>query len=63
MPHTGYVGYSLTLVLKGPCEANPLGENSLFIFTVCVKSVPLYDFKPDHVVLHMTVKEFFKTHL
>ena len=29
------------------CEANPAGENSSLIFAVCVKSVPLYHFKPD----------------
>ena len=27
-------------------EANPVGENTSFIFTDCVKSVPLYHFKP-----------------
>ena len=27
------------------CEANLAGENSSFIFTVCVKSAPLYHFK------------------
>ena len=34
---------------------------TLFIFTVCVKSVPLYPFKLAYVVLHMGVKEFFET--
>ena len=29
-------------------------------FLVCVKFVPLYYFKLAYVVLHMTVKEFFK---
>ena len=38
------------------CETNPAGENSSFIFTVCVKSVPLYHFKLAYVVLHMTVR-------
>ena len=42
------------------CEANAAGENTSFIFTVCVKSVPLYHFKLAHVVLHMAVKEFSK---
>ena len=42
------------------CEANAAGENSSFIFTVCVKSVPLYHFKLAHLVLHMAVKEFLK---
>ena len=32
-------------------EANQAGENSLFIFTVCVKSVPRYHFKLAYVVL------------
>ena len=39
-----------------------MGENSSFIFTVCVKSVSLYHFKLAYVVLHMAVKEFFETH-
>ena len=43
--------------------ANKVGENSSFTFTVCVKSVSLYCFKLAYVVLHMAVKEFFKTHL
>ena len=42
------------------CEANPAGENSSFIFTVFVKSVPLYHFKLAYVVLHMAVKTFSK---
>ena len=42
------------------CEANPAGENSSFIFTVCVKSVPLYHFKIAYVVLHTAVKELFE---
>ena len=44
------------------CEANPAGENSSFIFAVCVKSVPLYHFKLAYIVLPMAVKEFFETH-
>ena len=43
------------------CESNPAGENSSFIFTVCVKSVPLYHFKLTFVVLHMAAKEVFET--
>ena len=35
------------------CEANQAGENSSFIFSVCVKSVPLYHFKFAYVVLDM----------
>ena len=34
------------------CEANPASENSLLIFTVCVKSVPIYHAKLAYVVLH-----------
>ena len=41
------------------CEANAAGENSSFIFTVCVKSVSLYHFKLAYVVLQMAVKEYF----
>ena len=43
------------------CEANPVGENSSFIFTVGVKSVPFYYFKFCSVVQHMAVKEFFES--
>ena len=41
-------------------QANPAGKNSLFIFAVCIKSVPFYYFKLVYVVPHTTVKEFFK---
>ena len=44
------------------CLANQAGENSSFIFTVCVKSVPRYHFKLAYVVLQMAVKEFFEKH-
>ena len=50
------------IIMKRTCEAHPMGENSSFIFTVCVKSVPLYHFKLAYLVLHMAVKEFFGTH-
>ena len=43
------------------CEANLAGENSSFIFTICVKSVPLYHFKLAYAVPRMAVKEFFET--
>ena len=33
-----------------------------FIYTVCVRSVPRYNFKLAYVVLQMAVKEFFETH-
>ena len=42
-------------------ETNPVGENSS-IFTVRVKSVPLYHFKLAYVVLHVVVKAFFEAH-
>ena len=47
--------------MQRTCEANAAGENSSFIFTVCVKSIPRYHFKLAYVVLQMAVKEFFKT--
>ena len=45
---------------KRTCEANAVGENSSFIFTVCVKSVPRYHFQLAYVVLQMSGKEFLK---
>ena len=45
------------------CEANAAGENSSFIFTVCIKSVSRHHFKLACVVLQMAVKEIFETHL
>ena len=44
------------------CKANEAGENSSFIFTVCVRSVPRYYFKLANVILQMVVKELFETH-
>ena len=41
-------------------KANAVGENSSFIFTVCVKFVPLYHFKLARVFLHTAVKELLK---
>ena len=32
-------------IAQRTCEANAMGENSSFIFTVCVKSVPFNHFK------------------
>ena len=40
-------------------STNAAGENSSFIFTICVKSVPFYHFKLAYVVLHKAVEEFF----
>ena len=48
---------------KKTCEANPAGENSSFIFTVSIKSVPLHHFKLVHPVLHVAVKELFEIQL
>ena len=44
----------------GTCKVNPAGENTSFISTAFVKSVPLYHFKLAYLVLHMPVKEFFE---
>ena len=46
--------------MQSDCEANRVGENGSFIFTVCVKSVPLYHFKLAYVAIHMAVKECFE---
>ena len=46
---------------KRACEVNPLGKTVLS-FLQSVKSVPLYDFKPVSVVLHMAVKDILQTH-
>ena len=43
------------------CEVNRIGESSSIIFTCSVKTVPVYDFKLVWVVLHKSVKEYFKT--
>ena len=48
-------------MLKTTCEANAAGENSSFIFTVLVKSVPFYHFERAYVVLHKAVKKAFET--
>ena len=53
---------SRRFMLKTTCEANAAGENSSFIFTVRVKSVPFYHFKRAYVVLHQAVKNVFETH-
>ena len=47
-------GYPTCEVHKGP-DANAASENSRFIFTVCVISVPLYHFKLAYVVLYMSL--------
>ena len=47
--------------LKGPVKLTETGENSSFIFTVCVKSVPRYHFKLVYVILQMALKDFYET--
>ena len=46
---------------QSTCEVNRMGENGSFILTCYIKAVPVYDFKLVWVVLHLPVKEFFKT--
>ena len=55
-------GYPPSWTQERTCEAKALADNSSFIFTVCVKSVPLYHSRLAYVVLHIAVKEFFQTH-
>ena len=45
---------------KRTCKVNQAGENSSFIFTVCVRSVSRYHFKLAYVILQMAAKEFSK---
>ena len=45
---------------QSACDAKAVGENSSFIFTVCVRSVSGYHFKLAYVVLQMAVKDFSK---
>ena len=47
---------------KGLVKLMQRVKNSSFIFTVCVRSVPRYQFKLAYVILQMAVKEFFETH-
>ena len=42
-------------------KVDTMDENSSFIFTYYVKTVPVYDFKLIWEVLHPSVKEVFKT--
>ena len=42
-------------------EVNRMGENGSFILTCYIKTVSVYDFKLVWVILHLPVKEFFKT--
>ena len=46
--------------MERTCEANAAGENSSFIFTVRVKSVPLCHFKLAHVLYIWLSKNFSK---
>ena len=50
------------LLIETGLEDNQEGENSSFIFTVCVKSVRRHHFKLAYVVLQMAVEEFFENH-
>ena len=54
-------GQGFDRFMKRTCQADQAGENSSFIFTVCVKSVPRYHFKLAYVILQMDFKEFFET--
>ena len=56
-----YYNAEIEVLSERTCEADQAGENSSFIFAVCVKSVPLYHLKLAYVVLHIVVKEFFET--
>ena len=47
---------------KKACEANPVGENSSFVFKICVESVPLHHFKFAYADLNVAVKDFSETH-
>ena len=47
----------IQLFLQRTCEANPAGENSSSILTVCVKSIPLYHVKVGYVVLHIRLSK------
>ena len=49
---------ALNLLNKKTCEANPAGEDSSSIFTLCVKAVSFV-----YPGLHMAVKEFAETHI
>ena len=49
-----------TYILPKTREVNPVGENTSLIFTVSVKSVPLYYFKLAYVDLQTAIKKFSK---
>ena len=50
-----------TFGLKRTYKADAAGENTSFIFTEYVKSVPRYNFKLAYTGLHIAVKELFET--
>ena len=54
---TGYISETLCFYSKGPVKLIKLVKNSSFILTICVKSVPRYNFKLAYVVLQMGVFE------
>ena len=51
------------ICLERKCEANPANENSSFIFTICLKSVPLYHFKLVYVIHHFKHGEIGRSNL
>ena len=53
--------FSFHILIRRTCEVDKMGENSSFIFTCYVKTIPVYSFKLVWVVLHPSVKDFFKT--
>ena len=56
-----FPNYHNIVCVQGTNEVNRMGENSSFIFACYVKTGPAYDFKIVWVVLHLSVKKFFKT--
>ena len=45
----------VSLFEQRTCEVNRMGENSSFIVTRCIETVPVYDFKLVWVVLHASI--------
>ena len=55
-----FFSFQIVYSRKGPVKLIKRGENSSFIFTVCVRSVPHYHFKLAYVILQIAVKNFSK---
>ena len=53
------LSFNVNFAFQRTCEANAAGENSSFIFTVSVKSVPVYHFKLAYVVIHVWLSKNF----